>query len=128
MCVIRAVRPDGVITAAQAYIREVLGEAYLSPPSFNIEESYATSTPVSPLVFVTTPGTDPLAELQAFATNTGMLRNFHTLSLGQGQGATAANLITTGAARGHWVMLMNCHLYVWNPPHSTHVGWYIVLP
>ena len=112
LCIIRAIRPDGVVAACQDFVSSLLGAAYLSPPSFNLEASYMSSTPLTPLVFIISPGTDPFQELQAFATNTGMLRSFQTMSLGQGQGELAKQMIATGAARGHWVLLMNCHLYV----------------
>eukprot|EP00944_MAST-04C_sp_MAST-4C-sp1_P015339 g15339.t1 len=40
----------------------------------------------------------------------GFLSKFKYLSLGQGQNAAAEALIKAGAARGHWVLLQNCHL------------------
>jgi len=37
-------------------------------------------------------------------------QKFKYLALGQGMGDKAKSLIESGAIRGHWVMLQNCHL------------------
>jgi dynein heavy chain, axonemal len=40
------------------------------------------------------------------------MNKFRFLALGQGMGETAKQYIESGAMRGHWVMLQNCHLLV----------------
>jgi dynein heavy chain len=40
------------------------------------------------------------------------LKTFYSLSLGQGQGDKAQNLIINGRKNGDWVLLENCHLAV----------------
>jgi dynein heavy chain, axonemal len=40
------------------------------------------------------------------------LKTFYSLSLGQGQGEKAQNLIINGRKNGDWVLLENCHLAV----------------
>ena len=41
---------------------------------------------------------------------------YKTVSLGQGQGPVAKQYLETGAVRGHWVLLQNCHLLLsWMP-------------
>jgi dynein heavy chain, axonemal len=41
---------------------------------------------------------------------TGARRNFHSVSLGQGQEAVAERAMAEAAEKGHWVVLQNIHL------------------
>jgi len=50
---------------------------------------------------------EKLAEKSGFGTN-----HLKFLSLGQGQGGVALDMIATAAQRGQWLMLQNCHLLV----------------
>lgn len=44
------------------------------------------------------------------------MEKFHSISLGQGQGPAAEQLIDRGRTLGHWVFLQNCHLATsWMP-------------
>lgn len=116
LCLLRALRPDRVVFALRSFIVEEMDERYINPPAFNLMESYESSSNTSPLVFVLSPGADPLSELQTFASSMGMTRNLKSISLGQGQGANAEQLVSDGIARGKWVLLMNCHLFTsWMP-------------
>ena len=57
------------------------------------------------------PGADPLSDVQKLADQmnfSGM--KFKYLSLGQGMENEATQFVETSAKRGHWLMLMNCHL------------------
>lgn len=68
------------------YIVEQMGQAYLEPPQFNLEESYNDSYNCSPLVFILSPGADPMAGLIRFASDKGIHKtSLLTISLGQGQ-------------------------------------------
>lgn len=88
-----------------------MGQAYLEPPQFNLEESYNDSNCCSPLVFILSPGSDPMAGLIKFASDMGIPKtSLMTISLGQGQGPIAANMIATGLQTGQWAVLQNCHL------------------
>ncbi|XP_008197222.2 dynein axonemal heavy chain 3 [Tribolium castaneum] len=108
---LRCLRPDKIVPAVQSYIVEEMGPRYLEPPQFNLEESYNDSNPCSPLVFVLSPGSDPMAGLVRFAADKGIQKtDLMTISLGQGQGPIAANMITKGLETGQWVVLQNCHL------------------
>jgi Dynein heavy chain region D6 P-loop domain len=40
----------------------------------------------------------------------GMDRRLHLVSLGQGQGVKAEEVLSAAAETGNWVMLQNCHL------------------
>ncbi|XP_050512273.1 dynein axonemal heavy chain 3 isoform X2 [Diabrotica virgifera virgifera] len=111
LVLIRCVRPDKVVPAVQNYVVEEMGPSYLEPPQFNLEESYHDSNPCSPLIFILSPGADPMAGLVRFAADRGISKtSLMTVSLGQGQGPIASNMISTGLETGQWVVLQNCHL------------------
>ncbi|VUZ41242.1 unnamed protein product, partial [Hymenolepis diminuta] len=65
---------------------------------------------VTPLVFVLSPGSDPMSQLQRFVRQMDYGERIHSVSLGQGQGPTAERLIEKAAENGDWVFLQNCHL------------------
>lgn len=63
-----------------------MGPSYLEPPQFNLQESYDDSNCCSPLVFILSPGSDPMAGLVRFAADKGIEKtSLMTISLGQGQ-------------------------------------------
>lgn len=74
------------------------------------------SIPTSPIIFVLTPGSAPIAQLRALAKSEGMLDRLKICSLGQGQGPEAVKLMDEGQKTGNWVCLENCHYYTsWMP-------------
>jgi dynein heavy chain len=64
----------------------------------------------TPLLFVLSPGVDPLTQLKRFAQQSMRIDDFHDLALGQGQAEAAKQLIMEGSQKGWWVYLGNCHL------------------
>ena len=64
----------------------------------------------TPLIFVLSTGSDPVADFLKFAKEVGV--NKMAISLGQGQGPKAEKLIKDFSAKGGWVLLQNCHLAV----------------
>ncbi|KAG5458391.1 MAG: dynein, axonemal, heavy chain 10, partial [Olpidium bornovanus] len=83
------------------------------PPVINYQSIFEQSSPTSPVVFILSPGADPQSDLQKLAETLGFGGNrLKFLSLGQGQGPIALQLLETAVARGQWLMLQNCHLLV----------------
>jgi len=110
LAVIRSVRPDRVVFASTSFIINNLGAKYVEPPAFDLSTIYAESTCSIPLIFVLSPGVDPVQALFQVATQVDMQENLKTLALGQGQAPIANRLLADGTKSGHWVFLANCHL------------------
>ncbi|KZC07229.1 Dynein heavy chain 3, axonemal [Dufourea novaeangliae] len=113
LVILRCIRPDKIVAAVRTFIIHHMGQSFVEPPPFDLQASYNDSSKVTPLLFILSPGSDPMAGLIRFAENYGISKkNLMTISLGQGQGPIAAGMIDSGLKTGEWVVLQNCHLAV----------------
>ena len=109
LVVLRCLRPDKVVPGMTAYVDAVAGSRFVAPLPFDLAACFADSTAAVPLVFVLSPGSDPMANLLKFAEQKGPMR-VEAVSLGQGQGPVAQRWVDEGCTQGFWVVLQNCHL------------------
>eukprot|EP00794_Sanderia_malayensis_P006876 gene6876-7651_t len=111
LIVLRCIRPDKISLAIQDFIVNIMGKEYTEPPTFDLRKCYHDSNCCLPLIFVLSPGADPMAQLIKFSEDMEMNGNkCQTISLGQGQGPIAHAMIEKAIQNGTWVVLQNCHL------------------
>ena len=82
----------------------------LEPQTSDPGVAFKDSSPVSPLIFVLSQGTDPAADLYKFTEEMKFTKKLSAISLGQGQGPLAEKMMKEGMERGKWVFFQNCHL------------------
>ncbi|RHW68003.1 dynein heavy chain [Trypanosoma brucei equiperdum] len=116
LVVVRCFRRDKVASAIQEFVKHYMGERFIIVPQFDLMDAYKDSTCLTPLIFIISPGSDPMNDLLRFAEHMRMSKKLDKVSLGQGQGRKAEELLSNGRERGQWVLLQNCHLATsWMP-------------
>jgi len=104
-------KQDKLISGVRHFVKLSLGEFFIVSPPFDLRGAFNDSTPATPIIFVLSPGADPIGYLLVLAKEKEMDGpRFKPLSLGQGQGKIAEKLIENGRRNGEWICLQNCHL------------------
>lgn len=116
MVLLKTIRPDKLSAAIQNFVVEKIGQRFIVPPTFDLPACFEDSDNCTPLVFVLSPGSDPIASFKQYVESKGMGERYGSISLGSGQDKPAEALINDGKQNGKWVLLANCHLCIsWMP-------------
>jgi dynein heavy chain len=116
LILLKVLRFGKMIFAIKQFVKQELGAVYIESPPFDLEGCLNDSSNVTPIIFVLSPGADPIAYLNGLAVKKGMKERLQSISLGQGQGVKAEKLIKEAQGTGGWVCLQNCHLSAsWMP-------------
>uniref|UniRef100_A0AAR2IP24 Dynein heavy chain 9, axonemal n=1 Tax=Pygocentrus nattereri TaxID=42514 RepID=A0AAR2IP24_PYGNA len=108
LCMMRALRPDRMTYAVRDFVEEKLGSKYVMGRSVDFAISFEESGAATPMFFILSPGVDPLKDVEKHGRKLGYTfdnRNFHNVSLGQGQEVVAEQTLDLAAREGHWVIL-----------------------
>ena len=82
MCIQRVIRPDLLIPAISNFVVSQIGPYFITPPPFDLGVVFKDSSPIAPLIFVLSPGADPLNNLEKYAES--KKKTVLKVSLGQG--------------------------------------------
>ena len=93
MIILKSIRPDKMTLAVQNFITEKLGKEFIEPPTFNLAKSFKDSSVTIPLIFILSPGSDPVADFHRFAEEMNMSKKLESISLGKGQDKKAESMI-----------------------------------
>lgn len=105
MIILKAIRPDKVCLAVADFVTFQIGKEFIDPPTFNLGACYQDSTNITPLMFVLSSGTDPVADFKKYAEQCDMTLKLGLVSLGQGQEKKAEKEIDKAKNTGGWVLL-----------------------
>jgi dynein heavy chain len=119
LLLVKTFRDDRLVAGVKTFVSTAqdFGPAYTRPPPFDLAATYADSDSRTPIIFVLSPGANPMSYLLKLATDKSMAEDkFRHISLGQNQGKLAADMMENARKDGDWVCLQNCHLYLsWMP-------------
>jgi hypothetical protein len=116
LSVLRTFHLHRVREGLRIFVSASLGSQFVTPPPLNLGKVFKDSSPLSPLIFIITPGIDPLDEILGVAASLDLDKYVKSYSLGRGRGDGAEELINDSSERGFWVLLQNCHLSLsWMP-------------
>lgn len=109
LCLVRSMREDRTVLASNQFVKETLGEEYVSPVTDQISDLYDESKKNVPILYILSAGADPTGPIDEFAKKK---KQFPTgkVSMGEEMEIPAAQLIEQGFISGKWVVLNNCHL------------------
>lgn len=111
LCIIRCFRPDRIYNAVKIMVIGIMGDEFVQPPVLDYSRILAQSSSKMPMVFILSPGADPQSDIQKLGEQRGFVGSrFKFISMGQGQGPLAEQMIEQGHQRGQWILLQNCHL------------------
>ena len=79
---LKVMRPAKLIYAVKNFVKAELGPTYIESPPFDLEGPLDDSKASTPIIFVLSPGADPIAYLNNLAVKRGMKEKFKSISLG----------------------------------------------
>ena len=110
MIVLKAFREEKGVFAVRDFVAANLGRLFVESPPIQLADVMKDTREDTPLIFILSSGADPTAMLFAYAKTQNYLSRTKIISLGQGQGPRAQQLIEAACSTGDWVLLQNCHL------------------
>jgi dynein heavy chain len=111
---IKLFRPDLFPTYAKEFVKSTLSQYFNEEVIVPLEKTYEESNPITPFIYILSPGDDPQEEIKKFAQEKNAF--IMPISLGRGQGEQAEKTINESCLSKSWVLLQNCHLALsWLP-------------
>jgi dynein heavy chain, axonemal len=99
-------RFEKTLYAIDEFTKQVLGERFATPIVPNMHRVFQDTDYKTPLIFILSPGADPLMNILKFSKEMNIAQEaFTMISLGQGQGVVAEKAIQDNIKTGGWVLL-----------------------
>jgi dynein heavy chain len=118
LLLVKVLREEMLVPAVIQFVKRNLGTEFIDIPPLDLAKAYKDTNTSTPLIFILSYGSDPVTQLKKFAGSPkmGMGDKLQMISLGQGQGPIAEELVRKAMVSGDWVFLQNCHLAAsWMP-------------
>ena len=117
LLVIKTFRPDRLESSMNEFVCQALRKKTVAPAPLSLKTLYENDTDCfTPILFITSPGSDPSDELQEFAAMEIGRQGYHELAMGGGENQIAIEMMKDAAEKGEWVFLKNLHLVTpWLP-------------
>jgi dynein heavy chain len=64
---ISVLRPRKLLLACKIFVKQELGKQFIESPPFDLAATLADSSNITPIIFVITPGSDPISDLMSLA-------------------------------------------------------------
>ena len=103
-------REDALQRGVQLYVGEQMGNQFAESPQTSMDEVFHDLDKHTPCILILSKGADPTNMVLRYAGDRGYADRIHLVSLGQGQGPVAEQLIDKACQRGDYVLLQNAHL------------------
>lgn len=114
--VVQALRPDRLMSAVMQFCCDLLRVESIYPAPLSFPALHSDSSAHSPILLISSPGSDASKELQEFALKHVGANMYEEIAMGGGQQDVAVQLLRSAAASGSWICLKNLHLVVaWLP-------------
>ena len=100
LILVKALREDKLQRSIAAFVSDEMGSKFAESPNASMEDIYKDLDNKTPCIFVLSSGADPTGMLLRFAKKSGYGDRLSIVSLGQGQGPYARQLIENGVKTG----------------------------
>jgi len=108
MIILRCLRPDRIIFACMDFVESKMKKDFIETRPTKLEDIYKNTDNREPILFVLSPGVDPIDMISNLAMT--YEATIQTLALSKGQGEKARKLLQDGLKNEKWIYLANCHL------------------
>jgi dynein heavy chain len=110
LILIKVFRAECMIESMMSFVAHHLGKPFSENPQASMQDIYNDLDNKTPCVFILSSGADPTGMLLRFAKAKDYADRLGLISLGQGQGPRAEQMIKQGCKTGDWACLQNCML------------------
>jgi dynein heavy chain, axonemal len=80
--ILKVLRDEKLIYGIKEFVKKELGQKYIESPAFDLTGAFNDSENTTPIIFVLSPGADPITYLKGLAKSKNMDQRLKIISLG----------------------------------------------